>query len=150
VQALYAMADGGIIGTGPGLGTPDIIPAAPTDFIFAVIGEELGVAGCTAVICAYLLMVGAGLRIAVRATNPFDKLLATGLATLLGVQAFLIMGGVLRLLPLTGVTLPFLSYGGSSLLANYVLIALLMRISDQTTKRASQLAIDPEAIGVNA
>jgi cell division protein FtsW (lipid II flippase) len=136
VQALYALADGGVIGTGPGLGTPDIIPAAPTDFIFAVIGEELGLAGAAAVIGAYLLLVGAGLRIAGRATNPFDKLLATGLSTLMGIQAFLIMGGVLRLLPLTGVTLPFLSYGGSSLLANYVLIALLVRISDQTTKRA--------------
>lgn len=150
VQALYALADGGVIGTGPGVGTPDIIPAAPTDFIFAVIGEELGLAGCTAVIGAYLLMVGAGLRIAARATNAFDKLLATGLATLLGVQAFLIMGGVLRLLPLTGVTLPFLSYGGSSLLANYVLIALLMRISDQSTKRAAQTGADPEAIRIGS
>jgi peptidoglycan glycosyltransferase len=137
VQALYALADGGVTGTGPGLGTPDVIPAAATDFIFAVIGEELGLAGCTALICAYLLMVGAGLRIAVRAATPFDKLLAVGLSTLLGVQAFIIMGGVLRLLPLTGVTLPFLSYGGSSLLANYVLIALLVRISDQSTKRES-------------
>jgi peptidoglycan glycosyltransferase len=89
------------------------------------------------VIAAYLLLVGAGLRIAGRATNPFDKLLATGLSALMGIQAFLIMGGVLRLLPLTGVTLPFLSYGGSSLLANYVLIALLVRISDQSTKRAA-------------
>lgn len=140
VQALYALADGGITGTGPGLGSPDIIPAAATDFIFAVIGEELGLAGGTALVCAYLLMVGAGLRIAVRSTTPFDKLLAVGLSTLLGVQAFIIMGGVLRLLPLTGVTLPFLSYGGSSLLANYVLIALLMRISDQSTKRESAAA----------
>jgi cell division protein FtsW (lipid II flippase) len=149
VQALYALADGGVIGTGPGLGTPDVIPAAPTDFIFAVVGEELGLAGATAVLCAYLLMVGAGLRIAVRATNAFDKLLATGLSTLLGVQSFLIMGGVLRLLPLTGVTLPFLSYGGSSLLANYVLIALLVRISDQSTKRATAAAT-PGGVTVRA
>jgi peptidoglycan glycosyltransferase len=140
VQALYAMADGGVTGTGPGLGTPDIIPAAPTDFIFAVIGEELGLAGCTAIIAAYLLMVGAGLRIAIRATNAFDRLLAVGLSTLMGLQALLIMGGVVRLLPLTGVTLPFLSYGGSSLLANYVLIALLIRISDQSAKRSAAAA----------
>jgi peptidoglycan glycosyltransferase len=137
VQALYALADGGYTGAGPGRGTPDVIPAAATDFIFAVVGEELGLAGATALICAYLLMVGAGLRIATRAANAFDKLLAVGLSTLLGLQAFLIMGGVLRLLPLTGVTLPFLSYGGSSLLANYVLIALLMRISHQAAQRAA-------------
>lgn len=135
IQALFALADGGIVGTGPGLGTPGVVPAATTDFIFVAIGEELGLAGGLAIITAYLLMVGAGLRIAVRASHPFDKLLATGLAALLGVQAFIIMAGVLRVLPLTGVTLPFLSYGGSSLLANYVLIALLIRISDQSARR---------------
>lgn len=138
VQAAYALADGGVIGTGPGLGTPEVIPVAHTDFIFAVIGEELGLAGATAVLAAYLLMVGTGLRVAARAARPFDKLLAAGLATLLGVQAFIIMAGVLRLLPLTGVTLPFLSYGGSSLLANYVLVALLVRLSDQQTRQSAR------------
>jgi cell division protein FtsW (lipid II flippase) len=135
VQAAYALADGGIIGMGPGQGSPELIPVAATDFIFAVIGEELGLAGATAVIASYLLMVGAGLRIAQRAATPFETLLATGLSALLGIQAFIIMAGVVRLLPLTGVTLPFLSYGGSSLLANYVLIALLLRISDTSVKR---------------
>lgn len=135
VQALYAFAFGGVTGTGPGLGSPGRIPAAETDFIFAAIGEELGLVGATAIIAAYLLIVGAGLRIAQRASNPFDKLLATGLSTLLGVQAFIIMGGIVRLLPLTGVTLPFVSYGGSSLVANYIIIALLIRISDDEVRR---------------
>ncbi|HUF32591.1 MAG TPA: FtsW/RodA/SpoVE family cell cycle protein [Acidimicrobiales bacterium] len=133
VQATFALAWGGIAGTGPGLGNPDRIPAVTTDFIFAAIGEELGLLGATAVLAAFLLMVGAGLRIAMRADTPFDKLLAAGLTGILGLQSFIIIGGVIRLVPLTGITLPFVSYGGSSLVANYVLLALLMRISDATT-----------------
>ena len=92
---------------------------------------------------AYLLMVGAGLRIAIRAERPFEKLLATGLTTILGVQAFVIIGGVTRVLPLTGVTLPFVSYGGSSLLANYILLALLMRITDSTARRSASSPTTP-------
>lgn len=130
VESAFAFADGGIAGTGIGLGTPTRIPEVETDFIFAAIGEELGLLGATAVLCAYVLMVGAGLRIALRAEAAFDTLLATGLTTLLGVQAFIIIGGITRTLPLTGVTLPFVSYGGSSLVLNYVLLALLLRISD--------------------
>lgn len=129
VQSQFALAWGGITGTGPGLGNPYLIPARETDMIFAVIGEELGLVGATAVLVAFLLMVGAGLRIALRAGAPFDKLLATGLTAIIGLQSFIIIGGVARLVPLTGVTLPFVSYGGSSLIANYVLLALLMRIS---------------------
>jgi peptidoglycan glycosyltransferase len=129
VQAAFALAWGGIGGTGPGLGSPDRIPAAETDFIFAVVAEELGLLGATALVVAFLLLVGAGLRIALRAPRPFETLLATGLTTILGVQAFIIMGGVIRLVPLTGITLPFVSYGGSSLVANYVLLALLVRLS---------------------
>jgi peptidoglycan glycosyltransferase len=129
VQATFALAWGGIAGTGLGLGNPGRIPAAPTDFIFAAIGEELGLLGSAAIVVAFLLMVGAGLRIALRADSPFETLLATGLTTILGVQAFIIMGGVIRLVPLTGITLPFVSYGGSSLVANYILLALLLRIS---------------------
>lgn len=132
VEASFALADGGIAGTGIGLGTPTRIPEVETDFIFAAIGEELGLLGATALLCAYLLMVGAGLRIAQRASSAFDTLLATGLTTLLGVQAFIIIGGITRTLPLTGVTLPFVSYGGSSLVLNYVLLALLLRISDSS------------------
>jgi cell division protein FtsW (lipid II flippase) len=134
VEAAFAMAWGGLDGTGPGLGHPTRIPAAETDMIFAAIGEELGLLGATALLVAYLLMVGAGLRIALRARSPFDRLLATGLTAIIGIQTFVIVGGVIRLVPLTGITLPFVSYGGSSLIANYVLLALLMRISDAETE----------------
>ena len=130
VEAAFAMAWGGLSGTGPGLGHPTRIPAAETDMIFAAIGEELGLLGATALLVAYLLIVGAGLRVALRARSPFDRLLATGLTAIIGIQSFVIIGGVIRLVPLTGITLPFVSYGGSSLIANYVLLALLMRISD--------------------
>jgi len=135
VQSWFAMAWGGVAGTGLGLGNPDRIPVAETDFIFAAVAEELGLLGAAAVIFSFVLLVGAGLRIAVRAQHPFEKLLAAGLTILLGVQSFIIMAGVTRLLPLTGVTLPFVSYGGSSLVANYVLLALLVRISDDTAER---------------
>jgi cell division protein FtsW (lipid II flippase) len=129
VQATFALAWGGIAGTGLGLGNPTSIPAAKTDFIFAVIGEELGLFGTVAVLAAFLLIVGVGLRIALRAGSPFETLLAVGLTTIIGFQAFIIMGGVTRLVPLTGITLPFVSYGGSSLISNYILLALLLRIS---------------------
>lgn len=135
VQAAYALAFGGLTGTGLGLGNPERIPVVETDFIFAAIGEELGLVGATAVLVAFLLMVGTGLRIAVQAEGAYEKLLAVGLTTLLGVQAFIIIGGVTRLLPLTGITLPFVSYGGSSLVANYVLLALLLRVSDDVAGR---------------
>jgi cell division protein FtsW (lipid II flippase) len=140
VQAAYAFGSGGFAGTGPGLGSPGSIPAAATDFIFAAVGEELGLLGTTAVIVAFVLMVAAGLRIAPRAEQPFEQLLAAGLTTILGLQAFIIIGGVTRLVPLTGLTLPFMSYGGSSLLANYVLLALLIRVSDDTSRRAQRRA----------
>ncbi len=126
------MAGGGTTGTGLGLGDPTRIPLAQNDFIFAAIGEELGLVGTTAILIAYLLIIGSGLRIAFRTDKPFEKLLAAGLTAIMGVQAFIIIAGVTRVLPLTGVALPFVSYGGSSLLANYILLALLMRISDST------------------
>jgi cell division protein FtsW (lipid II flippase) len=139
-QAAYAFGSGGFAGTGPGLGRPGNIPAATTDFIFAAIGEELGLLGTVGVLVAFVLMVGAGLRIAVRAEHPFDQLLAAGLTTILAVQSFIIIGGVTRLVPLTGITLPFISYGGSSLLANYILLALLLRISHDSAERAVRAA----------
>jgi peptidoglycan glycosyltransferase len=139
VQAIFAFAWGGIAGAGLGLGDPTRIPAVESDFIFAAIGEELGLLGGAAVLAAYVLMVGVGLRIARVAERPFEKLLATGLTTIIGVQAFIIIGGVTRVVPLTGVTLPFISYGGSSLVANYVLIALLMRISDEHARRTGEV-----------
>ena len=138
IQGWFSLAAGGVTGKGPGLGQPNLIPAADTDFIFAAIGEELGLLGGSLVLVAFVLMVGAGFRIALTADREFDKLLAAGLSTLLGVQAFIIVGGITRLLPLTGVTLPFISYGGSSLVANYILLALLLRISDDSTRRLNE------------
>jgi peptidoglycan glycosyltransferase len=131
VQATYALAWGGLGGTGLGLGIDGRIPFQETDFIFAIIGEELGLAGATAVLVGFLLLAGTGFRIAIRATDAFSKLVAVGLTSLLAFQSFIIMAGVIRLLPLTGVTLPFVSYGGSSLVSNWILIALLIRISDE-------------------
>jgi cell division protein FtsW (lipid II flippase) len=132
VQSWYALGSGGIGGSGLGLGFGAYqIPIPQTDFIFAIIGEEMGLLGSTMVVVAFLLLVGAGLRIAQAARSEFAKLTAAGLTMILGFQAFFIIGGVVRILPLTGITLPFVSYGGSALIANYVLIALLMRISDE-------------------
>jgi peptidoglycan glycosyltransferase len=136
VQALFAFGSGGVAGTGLGLGSPGSIPNASTDFVFAAIGEELGLIGTTAVLLVYLLLIGVGFRIALKADQPFLKLLAAGLTTMLGVQTFIILGGVTRLIPLTGITMPFVSYGGSSLLANFVILALLLRISDEVARRA--------------
>ena len=136
VQALFAFGSGGLAGTGLGLGSPGSIPNATTDFVFAAIGEELGLLGTTAVLVVYVLFVGVGFRIALRAEQPFLKLLAAGLTTMLGIQTFIILGGVTRLIPLTGITMPFVSYGGSSLLANFVILALLLRISDEVARRA--------------
>ncbi len=130
-QAQFAMATGGLVGTGLGQGSPGLIPFAPTDFIFAAIGEELGLLGTTAVLLLFVVLIGKGLRIgrALAPTDGFGALLATGLATIVALQAFVIVGGVTRLIPLTGVTLPFMSYGGSSLVSNFVLLALLVRLS---------------------
>jgi peptidoglycan glycosyltransferase len=130
-QGLFALGSGGLTGTGIGAGRPDLIPAAATDFVFAAVAEELGLAGGLVVVAAYALLAAAGFGIALRARDPFRKLLAGGLTLALTVQTVLIVGGILRLLPLTGITLPFMSYGGSSLLANLVLVALLARVSHE-------------------
>ncbi len=134
-QASFSLAEGGLTGTGLGRGDPDRVPIAESDFIFSAIGEELGLAGATAILMAFVVIVGSGLRIAIRATRPFEKLLAVGLTTLIGLQAFIIIGGVIRLVPLTGITLPFVSYGGSALVTNYIVLALLVRLSHE--QRAS-------------
>ncbi|MGZ8612322.1 MAG: FtsW/RodA/SpoVE family cell cycle protein, partial [Actinomycetota bacterium] len=128
-QAQFGMATGGLVGAGLGQGSPGLVPFASTDFIFAAIGEELGLLGTTAVLLLYVTLVGKGLRIALETRDGFGQLLATGLATLIGLQTFVIVGGVTRVIPLTGVTLPFMSYGGSSLVSNFVLLALLVRLS---------------------
>jgi len=143
VQSLFGLADGGMTGTGLGRGNPNQVPEAQNDFIFASIGEEMGLIGATAILISYLLIIGAGLRTAIRTERPFEKLLATGLTAIIGVQAFIIIGGVIKVVPLTGITLPFVSYGGSSLIANYILLALLLRVSDSAARRLGELPDEP-------
>jgi cell division protein FtsW (lipid II flippase) len=150
VQALYAFARGGILGTGLGNGLPTIagrlpIPEIHTDFPFAALGEELGLIGLLAILGLYLVVIVRGLRIAASAADDFRALLAAGLSLVVGVQAFIIAAGNLKLIPLTGITLPFISYGGSSLLANALVVGLLLALSDRGTqpppppRRASRL-----------
>jgi cell division protein FtsW (lipid II flippase) len=128
-QAQFAMATGGMVGTGLGQGHPDLIPSVWTDFIFAAFGEELGLFGVTALLLLYVVLIGRGFRAALAREDGFSKLLGAGLSTAVALQTFIIVGGVTRLIPLTGITLPFVSYGGSSLVANFVLLALLIRVS---------------------
>ena len=141
-QSLFAQADGGLFGQGfgqallelPGGGT--ILPAAHTDLIYAVLANEAGLFGAAGLIGVYLLLVYRGLRTALSASDGFSKLLATGLTGVLAIQVFVIVGGVTRVIPLTGVTLPFVSYGGSSIVANMVLLALLLIVSDHARSEA--------------
>ena len=127
----FSLAAGGITGTGLGLGQSGNIPFITSDMIFAAVGEELGFLGIILVLCLFAAFVGEGFRIAQRAHSDYVRLAATGLSALMGFQAFFIMAGVLRVLPFTGITLPFMAYGGSSLFANYLIVALLLRISDE-------------------
>lgn len=131
IQAQLGFGYGGLFGTGLGLGHSSLIPVASSDMIYAAIGEDLGLLGSVALIVGYVLIVGAGLRAALRARTEFARLVAVGLTSVFAFQTFVIMAGVLRVLPFTGITLPFVAYGGSSLVANYILIAVLMRVSDE-------------------
>lgn len=134
VQATYALASGGVFGVGLGRGVPAVVPAIHTDFAFTAVGEELGLAGTLAVLIAYVLLIFRGYHIAMAIPGRFrgfEQLFAVGLTTILAIQTFVIIGGNLRLIPLTGITLPFISYGGSSVIINFLIIGLLMRISMQ-------------------
>jgi cell division protein FtsW (lipid II flippase) len=162
-QSLFAQADGGLFGRGlgeslvqlpgaasgcpPGVEFPDcdaILPAPHTDFIYAVIVDELGLFGGAAVVLIYTLIAERGFKTAILAEDGFSKLLATGLTAIFALQAFVIIGGVTRVIPLTGVTLPFISYGGSSIVANFILLALLLMISDRSRRRV-RLQVEAEA-----
>ena len=163
---LYGMGTGGLLGTGLGFG--HIVPACATctnpipevqsDYIFAAFGTEMGLLGTASILFAFVLLVGAGLRTAQTARSEFAQMVASGLTVIIGFQALFIMAGIVRLLPLTGITLPFMAYGGSSLVANYVLIALLMRISDEgerdivadqaTAQRVTPAAVAPVPVPV--
>jgi cell division protein FtsW (lipid II flippase) len=130
VQGLYGMGSGGLLGKGLGGGQPYITPLVQSDLVFSAFGEEIGLAGVMAILLIYGLIVQRGLRTAISVKDPFSKLLAGGLSFMLALQVFVIVGGVTRLIPLTGITTPFLSQGGSSLVGSWILIALLTRVSD--------------------
>ncbi len=137
VQGLFSLSSGGLTGTGVGLGQAGRwVPEVTSDMIYTAIGEELGLVGLVIVLSAILLIVAQGFFIAQRSQNDFSRLVAVGLSAIIGFQAFFICAGILRVLPLTGITLPFVAYGGSSLLANYIILGLLLRISDENRRQA--------------
>jgi peptidoglycan glycosyltransferase len=134
VQGLFALANGGLLGAGLGNGMPERIPIVWSDFVFDAFAEEVGFAGALALLALYLLFVYRGMLIALRAPTPFLQLLAAGLSFIVALQTLVIVGGNARLIPLTGITLPFVAYGGSSLVTNWMLVALLIRVSDVTAR----------------
>ena len=140
VQSLFSLADGGLAGVGIGKGMADIIPVVASDMIFAAIGEEMGLLGGSAVLLLFMLFAVRGLTTAARAKSDLAAFSATGLTAAISFQAFTIVGGVTKLIPLTGVTLPFMSQGGSSLLASFVIVALLLRAGDEATGRSTEIA----------
>ncbi len=139
VQSLYALASGGVLGKGIGFGSPGYIPAVQTDMVIAAIGEELGLAGTLGVVALFMLLVYRGYHIGLMARTGYEQLLAVGLTTILGLQTIIIIGGAIKMIPLTGITLPFISYGGSSLITNCIIIGLLLRISAPRAVRTERL-----------
>jgi cell division protein FtsW (lipid II flippase) len=140
VQGIIALSSGGIIGAGIGLGHPTFVPVVQSDMIFTALGEELGLAGLFAIFGIYLFIIYRGFRIAIEATDTFNQLLAAGLTSIFAIQTLIIVSGNMKLLPLTGIPLPFLSYGGSSIIANYIIIGILLRISHNTARERQGLA----------
>lgn len=136
IQSLISFAAGGILGSGPGMGSPGFVPAAHTDFIFTAISEEWGLIGSVSLIAMYAILIQRSMRIAVHQTSQFPRLFAAGLTLMMGLQTIMILGGTTRLLPLTGITLPFVSYGGSSLLTNFIALGLLLLLSSQQSNSA--------------
>jgi cell division protein FtsW (lipid II flippase) len=135
VQGLFGLAEGGFVGSGLGAGQPSLVPLANSDYIVAALGEELGLFGIFALLALYLLLVSRGFRVGYTGTDDFGRLLASGLAFVLALQVFVVIGGITRIIPVTGLTTPFLAAGGSSLVANWIIVALLLRLSDD--QRAS-------------
>jgi cell division protein FtsW (lipid II flippase) len=139
VQGLFGLSNGGLIGTGLGQGRPQIVPLAESDYIIASLGEELGLVGIFAILALYLLFISRGFRIGFAGQDDFGRLLAVGLSFVIALQVFIVIGGVTRVIPLTGLTTPFLAAGGSSLVANWIIAALLLRLSDNV--RAQPLGV---------
>ncbi|MFE1646274.1 FtsW/RodA/SpoVE family cell cycle protein [Microbacterium sp. P01] len=135
VQGIFGLAHGGLIGTGLGQGRPYLTPLSQSDYIFSSLGEEIGLIGVFAILCLYMVFTSRGIRIGLTGQDDFGKLLATGLSFTIALQVFIMVGGVTRLIPLTGLTTPFLAAGGSSLVANWLIVALLLRISDAVRSR---------------
>ncbi|RKS90207.1 cell elongation-specific peptidoglycan biosynthesis regulator RodA [Microbacterium sp. AG790] len=135
VSGIFGLSEGGLLGTGLGRGRPGLTPLSQSDYIFPSIGEELGLIGVFAILCLYMVFTSRGVRIGIAGQDDFGKLLATGLSFTIALQVFIMVGGVTRLIPLTGLTTPFLAAGGSSLVANWIVVALLLRISDAVRSR---------------